>query len=425
MFSVFERKLAGRYLSLSRKGEKRETFITVIGSLAFVGIMLGVATLIIVMSVMNGFRSELIGKILGFNGDVGVYAISGNLTDYKPLEDRLKHVNGVIHVNPVIEGQAMAVYGKAGTGVLVRGIQAHDLMERPLISENIHSGNIQDLKGKDNILIGQALSRKMNLDVGDRMRLMAPEMNTTAFGSVPRYKDYKIIGIYESGNNTYDVGVVFLSLEAAQAFYRYPEAENNLPAAVSHLEVFLKNREDLDKITPSLIQATEGNVRFVDWRQTNKPFFEAVMTERNVMFIILTLIILIAAFNIISSMIILVKDKTKDIGILRTMGASRRSILKIFFLTGASIGFFGTCAGVVLGLLFCLNIEHIRHFMESLTGQHLFNAEIYFLSKLPAIVEWEEVFVTVVTALSITFIFTLVPAWRAARLDPVEALRYE
>ncbi|MBS0185919.1 MAG: lipoprotein-releasing ABC transporter permease subunit [Proteobacteria bacterium] len=426
IFSTFERKLASRYLSLSRKGQKRETFITVIGSLAFLGIMLGVATLIIVMSVMNGFRSELIGKILGFNGDIGIYAFSGPLVNSKSLEDQLMKIKGIAHVNPVIEGQAMVVKEKAATGVLVRGINAQDLMVRPLIADNMRSGDLQSLKGKDTILIGSALSRKMGVDEGDILRLMAPEVNVTAFGSVPRYKDYRIIGVFESGNNMYDAGVVFISLEAAQTFYRYPQnVEKNSPAAVSNLEVFLKNREDLDTILPNLIAATNGSVRIVDWRHSNKPFFEAIMTERNVMFIILTLIILIAAFNIISSMIILVKDKTKDIGILRTMGATRASILKIFFLTGASIGFFGTCAGVFLGLIFCFNIEHIRHFMESLTGQHLFNAEIYFLSKLPAIVQVDEVLVTVLTSLSITFIFTIIPAWRAARLDPVEALRYE
>ena len=426
IFSAFERKLAGRYLSLSRKGQKRETFITVIGSLAFLGIMLGVATLIIVMSVMNGFRSELIGKILGFNGDVGVYAFSGPLVDYRGLEEQLSQIKGIEHVNPVIEGQAMAVKEKAATGVLVRGIHARDLMVRPLIAENIRSGNLENLKDKDTILIGYALSRKMGLDVDDTLRLMAPEMNVTAFGSVPRYKDYRVIGVFESGNNMYDAGVVFLPLEAAQAFYRYPQnIEDGGVGAVSNLEIFLKNRDDLDALLPHLIDATGGNFRIVDWRQSNKPFFEAIMTERNVMFIILTLIILIAAFIFISSMIILVKDKTKDIGILRTMGATRGSILRIFFLTGSSIGFFGTCAGVFLGLIFCLNIEHIRHLMESLTGRHLFNAEIYFLSKLPAIVQPGEVLVTVATSLSITFIFTLIPAWRAARLDPVEALRYE
>ena len=425
IFSAFERKLAWRYLRLSRKGEKRESFITVIGSLAFLGIMMGVATLIIVMSVMNGFRSELIGKILGFNGDIAVYSFSGPLLDYESLAERLSRIPGVKHVNPVIEGQAMAVNGKQATGVLVRGAQTQDLIERPLIANNIHAGSLADLTGKDTILIGQALSRKLGVEVTDTLRLLAPEMNVTAFGSVPRYKDYRVVGIYASGNHQYDAGVVFLSLDAAQAFYRMPSSLEGTPGAISNLEIFLSHRQDLDHLIPELIKVSDGNVRFVDWRQTNKSFFEAVVTERNVMFIILTLIILIAAFNIISSMIILVKDKTKDIGILRTMGATRSSILRIFFLTGSSIGFLGTCFGVLLGLLFCLNIEHIRHFMESLTGTHLFNPEVYFLSKLPAIVETSEVLVTVITALSITFIFTLIPAWRAARLDPVEALRYE
>lgn len=425
IFSLFERKLAYRYLNPSRRGEKRESFITVIGGLAFLGIMLGVATLIIVMSVMNGFRSELIGKILGFNGDVGVYAHSGRLIGYEDFKHRLQEVEGVSHVSPVIEGQAMAVKGKGATGVIVRGVAFEDLEARSIIAENIHSGNLKELVGKDTILIGRALSRKMGVDVGDTLRLLAPEMNVTAFGSVPRYKDYQVIGTYESGNHQYDAGIVFIPLEAAQAFFRLPQGGVGGQGSVTSLEVFLEKRGDLDRLMPQLIDVTRGEARLIDWRQTNKPFFEAIMTERNVMFIILTLIILIAAFNIISSMIILVKDKTKDIGILRTMGATQGSILRIFFLTGSSIGVLGTCAGVFVGLLFCLNIERIRHLMESLTGTHLFSPEIYFLSKLPAIVEPGEVIVTVMVALSITFIFTLIPAWRAARLDPVEALRYE
>ena len=425
IFSLFERKLAYRYLNPSRRGEKRESFITVIGGLAFLGIMLGVATLIIVMSVMNGFRSELIGKILGFNGDVGVYAHKGPLIGYQDLRHYLQEIQGISHVSPVIEGQAMAVKGKAATGVIVRGVEFEELAARPIVGENIRSGNLEDLVGKDTILIGQALSLRMKVEVGDTLRLLAPEMNVTAFGSVPRYKDYHVVGTYESGNHQYDAGIVFIPLEAAQAFFRLPQRSQGIPGAVTSLEIFLEKRDDLDRLMPKLMDVVAGEARLIDWRQTNKPFFEAIMTERNVMFIILTLIIVIAAFNIISSMIILVKDKTKDIGILRTMGATQGSILRIFFLTGSSIGVLGTCAGVLMGLLFCLNIERIRHLMESLTGTHLFSPEIYFLSKLPAIIEPREVIVTVMVALGITFVFTLIPAWRAARLNPVEALRYE
>lgn len=424
MFSPFERKLAWRYLWPTSQSGKRERFVPLIGGLAFLGIMLGVATLIIVMSVMNGFRAELIGKIVGFNGELGVYGFGRPLVEYKPAQEKIEKIPGVRAVNPMIDGQAMLLKGKLATGVLVRGVDKADLQNRPLIADHMVAGGLNLYDEKDSILLGKTLARRWGLEVGDVVRLVAPELNTTAFGALPRYKDFKIAGVFESGNNQYDMGVVFIPLASARIFFKVT-AEEEGTEPITGLEVFLNKGADLDKIIPQVINATDAKMRLLDWRQTNQAFFEAVVIERNVMFIILTLIIIIAAFNIISSMVILVKDKTKDVGILRTMGATQGAILRIFFLTGSSIGVLGTAAGFVIGLLFCLNIESIRKLMESLTGSHLFNPEIYFLSKLPAIVQPEEVIVTVCVALFITFIFTLIPAWKAARLDPIEALRYE
>jgi lipoprotein-releasing system permease protein len=429
MFAQLERRLAWRYLGFSRrKGEKREGFITMIGGLAFLGIMLGVATLIIVMSVMNGFRAELIEKILGFNGDVGVYAFSGPLKNAGAIQEKIAKIPGVKSVSPLVEGQAMVMKGKAATGVIVHGSHHQDLQNRPILANGIESGAIEALAEKDTIMIGKAMARKLNLEIGETLRLIAPEMNATAFGSIPRYKDFKIVAVFQSGNHQYDAGIVFIPLETARGFFRLaPKTENETQGGepISSLEVFLEKHQDIDKLTHALIDAVDGQARLMDWRQTNKAFFQAVMTERNVMFVILTLIIIIAAFNIISSMVILVKDKTRDIGILRTIGATQTMILKIFFITGSSIGVGGTIFGIFLGLLFCVNIEHIRRFLESLTGTSLFSPEIYYLSKLPVLIEPKEVITTAITALTITFIFTLIPAWRAARLNPVEALRHE
>lgn len=424
MFSPFERKLAWRYLWPTSQGGTRERFVPIIGALAFLGIMLGVATLIIVMSVMNGFRAELISKIVGFNGEIGVYGFGKPLVGYESMQEKMEKIPGIRAVNPMIDGQAMLIKGKMAAGVLVRGVNRKDLEKRPLIADHMVEGALDDYNEKDSILIGKSLAKRWNLEKGEVLRLVAPEMNVTAFGSIPRYKDFKIAGIFESGNNQYDVGVVFIPMDSARTFFKV-SSENGEATPITGLEVFLEKGTNIDSLVPALINATDAKARLMDWRQTNQAFFEAVVIERNVMFIILTLIIVIAAFNIISSMIILVKDKTKDIGILRTMGATQGAILRIFFLTGASIGVFGTLVGFCLGMLFCMNIEHIRKLMETLTGTHLFNPEIYFLSKLPAIVEPGEVIATVMVALSITFIFTIIPAWKAARLNPIEALRHE
>lgn len=411
-FSPFERMMAGRYL----RARKAEGFVSVIAGFSFLGIMLGVAVLIIVMSVMNGFRAELIGRILGLNGHLNVYTQGALLEDYLALSDRIAAIDGVQSVRPMIEGQALVTaHGKA-SGVMVRGMGREDFATKPIISESIFQGQLSDFKDNQ-VAIGIELAKHFSLAPGDSLTLVAPKGKASPFGTIPRSRSYTVGLIFDVGMYEYNNGFVFMPLPAAQAFFQTGNA-------VHSLEIIAGSPESLEKIKAQAVQALGGMAGVYDWREANSSFINALDVERNVMFLILTLIILVAAFNIISSMIMLVKDKGRDIAILRTMGATQSSMMKIFILTGASIGFAGTLAGAVLGIAFAHNIESIRRFLESLTGTELFADEIYFLSQLPAIVEWDEVLLVTGIALFLSIAATLYPAWRAARLDPVEALRY-
>lgn len=415
MFSVFEWMMAMRYL----RARRQEGFISVIAWFSLVGIALGVATLIIVMSVMNGFRQELLERILGINGHLSVYGpVAGQMTDYQPILEKLDDLEGVISVNALIEGQVMASAKGVAKGALVRGIRAEDLAKRKIVATNIKQGSLADFKGDDVVIIGSRLAQNMGVRVGDKLTLISPKGNVTAFGTVPRMRAFKIVGTFEIGMYEYDSGFVFMPLEAAQIYFRMPEG-------VSNIEVFIKNPDDAPGMGLRVTRALKGQARVHDWQRANASFFNAIQVERNVMFLILTLIILVAAFNIISSLIMLVKDKGRDIAILRTMGATRGMIMRIFLIAGASVGVIGTMAGFGLGLAFAANIETIRRWIEGLTGTDLFAAEIYFLSRLPAVVDPTEVTTIVLMGLGLSFLATLYPSWRAARIDPAEALRYE
>ncbi len=413
MFSPFERLMAFRYL----RARKQEGFVSVIAGFSFVGIMLGVATLIIVMSVMNGFRQELFDRILGLNGHMNAYVVGAPLRDYKELKSKVEQAKGIQSAIPIIEGQGLLNVKGVANGVLVRGMTSHDFLVKKVFRDGIVAGDVMDFSGK-NIAIGNKLAEKFGLFIGDEVVIMAPKGKASPFGTIPRSQRFKIGVIFDVGMFEYNSGFVFMPLETARVFYRLPEG------SASYLEVVTKNINDLNAIKNNLKTQLEYNISLYDWRDANSSFVNALEVERNVMFLILTLIIIVAAFNIVSSMIMLVKDKASDIAILRTIGASRRSMLKIFILTGASIGISGTLMGAVLGIAFAVNIESIRQWIEKLSGTELFSAEIYFLSQLPAVVDWGEVTYVIVMAIVLSVLATLYPAWRAARLNPVDALRY-
>jgi lipoprotein-releasing system permease protein len=415
MFGAFEWMMATRYL----RARRSEGFISVIAVFSLLGIALGVATLIIVMSVMNGFRAELLGRILGLNGHFVVQAPGGGpLEGYDAAAERLAAITGVALAAPIIEGQVMATANRGASGALVRGIDPAKLKARRIVAGNISAGGLAEFAGKDAVLIGGRLAAKLGLRVGDRLTLISPQSTATALGLVPRHKTYRVVGTFDVGMYEYDSSFVFMPLEAAQVYFQMPER-------VSGIEVFVDDPDRVGHYVAALRAAVGGQMRITDWQRVNAHFFTALQVERNVMFLILTLIILVAAFNIISSLIMLVKDKGKQIAILRTMGSTRGSVMRIFFLAGASIGVVGTIAGFILGLVFCANIDRIKVLLEGLTGTELFAAEIYFLSHLPAKVDPVEVATVVAMALALSVLATIYPSWRAASIDPVEALRYE
>jgi lipoprotein-releasing system permease protein len=380
--------------------------------------MLGVATLIIVLSVMNGFRKELLDKIVGINGHVFVGAIDKPLTDYADLSKALERIPSVQLALPLVEGQALASTQAGAGGVLVRGVREADIKRIPAIANSIKMGSLDGFSGNSGVVIGKRLAEQLFLRPGDMLTLTAPKGAQTAFGTAPRIKTYPVAAVYEIGMSEFDSAFVYMPLEEAQAYF-------NHDGDVNAIELFLANPDRVDEAKATISARIERPMFLTDWRQRNKTFFGVLEVERNVMFLILTLIVLVAALNIVSGLIMLVKDKSADIAILRTMGATRGAILRIFLITGASIGVVGTLAGFGLGTVIALNVENIRAFFSALTQTNLFPAEFYFLSHLPSDMDPREVAMVVGMALVLSLIATLYPAWRAARLDPVEALRYE
>jgi lipoprotein-releasing system permease protein len=417
MFGPFERQVAGRYLR-ARKGER---FVSIIAVFSLLGIMLGVATLIIVMSVMNGFRHELLGKILGLNGDLGVYSTMDGIENFDDAAARIRQVKGVTSAMAVVDrpaGLRPEAGGNFGAG-FVRGITQSDLRALKLVSGNIVDGSLDNFKGDDAIVIGVGLANRSGLRVGSRLQIYAPDMTSTPFGSIPRGRSYTVVAVFQVGFNEADTSFVFMPRDAAQVLFR-------MQGKASQIEVTTVDPDRAAEFGADIRRALgDLPVRVLDWTQNNNAFFAAVEVERNVMFLILTLIIVVAAFNIISSLIMLVKDKTRDIAVLRTLGASSGAILRIFLMCGAFVGIVGTLAGTLLGVVFCRNIEAIRHFIEHLSGTNLFNPEVYFLSKLPAVLQWSEVAQVVGLAIGLSLLATIYPSLKAAKTDPVEALRNE
>jgi lipoprotein-releasing system permease protein len=413
-FSTFEWMLSLRYLRSRRK----EGFISVIAGFSFLGITLGVMTLIIVMAVMNGFRKELLDKILGLNGHLLVNALQQPLNDWDVVAQRISQVPGIRVAAPIVEGQALASSPNNSSGVLVRGIRAADLAKLPSIANNVKQGTLEGFDTGQGLAIGRRMSDQLGARAGDNITLVAPRGAVTPMGTTPRIKTYKVAAVFEIGMSEYDSSIAFMPLAEAQLYF-------NRGDEVSAIEVYTNNPDRIVAFRQLVSEAAQRPIFMIDWRQRNATFFNALQVERNVMFLILTLIILVAALNIISGLIMLVKDKGGDIAIMRTMGATQGSVMRIFLITGASIGVVGTLAGFLLGLIVCLNVESIRQFLSWMTRTELFSPELYFLSRLPAEMDPGETTAVVVMALTLSLFATLYPSWRAARLDPVEALRYE
>src|SRR5579871_113765 len=413
-FAPFEWMLSMRYL----RSRRREGFISFIAALSFLSLTIGVAALIIVMAVMNGFRKELLDKILGLNGHMLVQPIDSPLTDWEQVAMRVSGVAGVRLAAPVVEGQAVASSPFNANGVLVRGIRGADLAKLGSIANNIKQGTLEGFDQGQGIAIGRRLADQLSLQAGDNLTLVSPRGAVTPMGTTPRIKPYRVAAIFEIGMSEYDAAFVFMPLPEAQAYF-------NRTGDVTAIEIYTDNPDHIDSFRSLVSKAAARPIYMIDWRQRNATFFNALQVERNVMFLILTLIVLVAALNIVSGLIMLVKDKGSDIAILRTMGATQGAIMRVFLITGASIGVVGTLVGFLVGTVVCLNIDSIRRFLSWLTNTDLFSSELYFLSKLPADMDLKETTAVLVMALGLSLLATLYPSWRAARLDPVEALRYE
>ncbi len=414
MFGPFERAVARRYL-LARRGEG---FVSVIAGFSLLSFTLGVGVLIIVMSVMGGFKVDLLNRILGFNGHLGVFGAGAPLTDYVADAAAIRTVPGVTAAIPVVDGLVLLSddHGR-NTGGQVRGISQADLQGLPAVSGNVRAGSLADFHGPDAVAIGVTLARNLGLSVGSQINVLSPQGAVTAIGTIPRVRAYTVVALFQVGMNEYDSSYAFMPIEDAQVFFQ-------TPGQASQIEVMVADPESVSRVGTAIRDKLSGTpVRVFDWRQNNNSFFAAITVEQNVMFLILLLIVLVAAFNVVSTLIMMVKDKTRDIAVLRTMGAGRGAVLRIFLAVGLTIGVAGTAVGTVLGVLFCLNIETIQGWVEDVTGRTVFDPTVYYLAHLPARLDWREVADIVAVSLALSLLATLYPSWRAARTDPVEALR--
>ena len=410
-FASFEWKIAFRYL----RSKKKEGFISIISLFSLIGIMLGVATLIIVLAVMNGFRSELLDKILGINGHITIQSYGSDIDRYDEIREEIGFIDNVYSVVPTIYSQVMVSSGEQTAGAIIKAINYTDIERVPKIDESLTVDRYQE---KEGLLIGSGMARSLMLGLGDSLTLISPKGSQTPFGTTPRIKSYPITGIFNIGMSEYDSNFVYMPLQEAQKYF-------NKKNKVNTIEVFLDNPEQIDLALIKIREIVDGVGYVSSWRDQNKTFFTALEVERDLMFIIVSLIVLVAGLNIISSLIMLVKDKNSDIAILRTIGASKNSIIRIFFITGSFIGVAGTTLGVIIGILFCQNIDAIRLFISKITGTELFSPEMYYLAKLPAEIDNYELLSVVTMALSFSILASIYPSWKASKIDPVEVLRNE
>jgi lipoprotein-releasing system permease protein len=417
MFGPFERAVAGRYLR-ARKGER---FVSIIAVFSLVGIALGVATLIVVTSVMSGFQTELVSRALGANGHVGIEAYAGQkIDDYAALAERLRAIPGVASVLPMTDGQALLTTDHGGIrGGLVRGVTQADLKAQAIIGDHIVAGNLDAFAGDDAVAIGVGLADTFRLSVGSLLTLTSPKGAATAFGSVPRIRAFKVVAIFDTGLSDYNASVVFLPLAMAQIFFQ-------IPNAITGLQLRVADPEHVDRLIPAIrVVLGTRQVLLRDWRHSNDQIIGVLRVQKDTMFIVLGMIVLVAAFNVISSLIMLVKDKRAGIAVLRTLGASSGAILRIFLMCGAFVGVSGTVIGALIGIMFCRNIVAVQHFVEQVSGGQVFDSSVFMLTRLPSSIDWGDVARVVALGLVLSLLATLYPSWRAARTDPVEALRSE
>ena len=413
-FSSLEWHIAGRYLRTKR----RESFISIITGISFLGIMLGVATLIVVMAVMNGFRADLLDRILGVNGHATIRPYETRFIDRDVLAEQLQKVEGVVLATPLVDGQAMLSSGDAARGVLLRGLPVEKLQALPSLKDNVIDGSLAALAQPKTIAVGARLAERYGFKVGQKISLISPRGTVTPFGTAPRLRQFKLVAIFRVGLSEYDLNFTFASIETASSFFGFG-------AHQGAIDVLIDDPDLIDMRAPQLRAAAGDDTYLTDWKQTNRTLAGALEVERNVMFIILTMILLVAALNIVSGLVMLVRDKGRDIAVLRSMGASRGMVLRIFFITGASIGVIGTLAGLIAGILLSTYVEEIRQFLIWTTGANLFPAEIYFLERMPSRILLQDVVQIALMALTLSFLSTLYPAWRAASQEPVELLRNE
>lgn len=412
MIKKVEYFVAWRYL----KSKKQESFISVVGLFSLIGTALGVAALIAVMAIMSGVREEWTSKLIGAVGDINIYPkTSTAIENYQDIIDKVEQNKEIVRAVPIIEKQALISSEENNTGIQIRGITPEDLKKKNIIADNMVMGEIEDLSD-NGIIIGSALANLLRVGPGDSVKIVSPQTNDIFIANIPRFKTCKVVGIFSSGMHDFDSSIVFINLHLAQIYF-------NLPNKVNLIEITMNKADRAEILSAEIDKELKSEYSLIDWKQRNSSLMEALQTERIAMFLILTLIMVVAAFNIISSLIMLVKDKTSDIAILRTMGLSRRKIMKIFFICGSSIGILGTFIGLFLGISFAKNIESIRLFLQKITGTTIFDPLVYFLAYLPSKVNTEDVLMIVTMSLTLSFLATIYPAYRAAKLDPATALK--